>query len=58
MSAVEARQRHLEELAGELRARLIERRRAGAAAGAPPAGELAEEVRGLVDVEAALLGAS
>jgi pilus assembly protein CpaF len=53
---MEARRRHLEELAGALRARLIERRRAGAAAGEPVAGELPEEVRGLVDFEAALLG--
>ena len=52
---MEARKRHLEELAGALRARLIERRRAGAAVGTAPTGELAEEVRGLVDVEAALL---
>jgi pilus assembly protein CpaF len=53
---MEARERHLEELAGALRARLIERRRAGAAAGGSPTGELADEVRELVDVEAALLG--
>ena len=53
----QARQRHLEALSASLREKLIERRRAGAASGAPPAGEFGEEVRGLVDVEAALLGA-
>jgi pilus assembly protein CpaF len=52
---LEARERHLEEVAGALRNGLIERRRAGAAAGSAPAGELAEEVRELVDEEAALL---
>jgi len=51
------RLRHLEELAGTLGTRLIERRRGGAAAGTPPATELPEEVRELVDAEAALLGA-
>jgi pilus assembly protein CpaF len=50
-----ARQRHLEELAGALRERLIERRRT-AAAGAAVAGDLAAEVRSLVDEGAALLG--
>ncbi len=55
MSAVAARQRHLEELAGRLRGALVERRRAGAAAGAPPDAELAEEIRELVDEEAVLL---
>jgi pilus assembly protein CpaF len=53
---VGARQRHVEKLAGSLRARLIERRRADAAAGARPGRELAEEVRDLVAEEAALLG--
>jgi len=52
-----ARRRHLEELSVELRERLIERRRAGAAAGAQPSGGFGEEVRELVDEEAALLGA-
>jgi pilus assembly protein CpaF len=54
---VEAGQRHLEELADSLRARLIEARREAAAAGAPPSEELADQVRGLVVEEAALLGA-
>jgi pilus assembly protein CpaF len=53
---MEAKKRHLEQLARALRERLIECRRAGAAAGTAPAGELAEEVRELVEVEAALLG--
>jgi pilus assembly protein CpaF len=50
-----ARERHLTDLADELRFRLIERRRVEAAAGAPPAADLPEEVRALVDEEAALL---
>jgi pilus assembly protein CpaF len=54
---VAARQRHVEELAGSLRMRLIERRRAEAAAGRSPALGLPEEVRELVEEEAALLGA-
>jgi len=54
---MEAKRRHLEELAGSLRKRLIERRRALAAAGAQPRGELGEEVRDLIEEEAALLGA-
>jgi pilus assembly protein CpaF len=54
---VGARERHVEELAGSLRARLIERRRVAAAAGHAPAGELAEEVRDLVCEDAAILGA-
>jgi pilus assembly protein CpaF len=53
---VEARARHLEELAGSLRERLVEARRDAAAAGVQPAGGLAEQVRELVDEEAALLG--
>jgi pilus assembly protein CpaF len=53
---VEARQRHLETLAAALREKLIERRRAGAAAGAAPAVGFDDEVRQLVDEEAALLG--
>jgi len=54
---VAARERHVEELAGSLRTRLIERRRGEAAAGrsAPP--PLPDEVRDLVEEEAALLGA-
>jgi pilus assembly protein CpaF len=54
---VGARERHIEELAGSLRVRLIERRRGEAAAGRTPAAELADEVRDLVGEEAALLGA-
>jgi pilus assembly protein CpaF len=51
-----ARDRHIEEVAGSLRTRLVERRRGEAAAGRPAAAELAEEVRELVAAEAALLG--
>jgi pilus assembly protein CpaF len=51
-----ARERHVEELAGSLRARLIERRRTDAAAGRSPVAELSDEVRDLVAEEAALLG--
>jgi pilus assembly protein CpaF len=54
---VAARERHLEELAGSLRVRLIERRRGEAAAGRAPAAELPAEVHDLVEEEAALLGA-
>jgi len=54
---VAARQRHLDELAGELHARLVETRRAEAAAGSTP-GDLVEEVRTLVGEGAALLGAA
>ena len=50
-----ARERHLTALADELRYRLIERRRVGAATGDPVAVDLPEEVRALVDEEAALL---
>jgi len=53
---VGARERHIEDLAGSLRARLIERRRTEAAAGRSPVAELSEEVRDLVAEEAALLG--
>jgi pilus assembly protein CpaF len=53
---VAAHQRHLDELAGRLHARLVESRRAEAAAGAAP-GDLDEEVRGLVGEAAALLSA-
>jgi pilus assembly protein CpaF len=54
--SVGARERHIEELAGSLRARLIERRRSDAVVGRVPASELTDEVRGLVAEEAALLG--
>jgi pilus assembly protein CpaF len=53
MSAM--RDRHLEEVAGILRERLIERRRGDAAAGVPPRDDLTTEVRALVAEEAALL---
>jgi pilus assembly protein CpaF len=53
---VDARQRHLEELADSLRARLIEARREEAAGGRAPSVELGEQVRELVEAEAALLG--
>jgi pilus assembly protein CpaF len=51
-----ARGRHIEELADSLRARLIERRRAEAAAGGSPGSELQSEICDLIDKEAALLG--
>ena len=53
---MEARQRHLEDLADSLRSRLIEARREAAATGVPPSEELAAEVSSLVQREAALLG--
>jgi pilus assembly protein CpaF len=52
-----AREHHLAVLADELRLGLIERRRSEAAAGRSPAVGLEDEVRALVDDEAALLGA-
>ncbi len=52
-----ARERHLEELAGSLRQRLIERRRVEAASGRAVAAELPAEVHDLVGERAALLGA-
>ena len=55
---MDARARHLDALAAVLRERLVERRREAAAAGAVPAAQLSEEVRALVDEEAALLGAA
>ena len=53
-----ARSRHLEALADSLRERLIEARRDAAAGGAGVGGDLAEQVRDLVDTEAALLSAA
>jgi pilus assembly protein CpaF len=50
-----ARERHLTNLADELRFRLIERRRVEAAAGDRAAIDLRDEVRALVEEEAALL---
>ena len=55
---MEARQRHLEDLADSLRSRLIEARREAAAAGSPLSEALAAEVSGLVQREAALLGSA
>ncbi|MEX2108208.1 MAG: CpaF family protein [Solirubrobacterales bacterium] len=52
---MEARQRHVEELADSLRVRLIEQRRSSAATGASQPGELADEVDELVERETALL---
>jgi pilus assembly protein CpaF len=52
----EARLRHLDELAGTLRDRLVAARREVAAAGARESGDLPSHVRELVDAEAALLG--
>ena len=54
---MEARQKHLEQLADSLRARLIESRRETAASGTWPDGELSEQVGALVEEEAALLSA-
>jgi pilus assembly protein CpaF len=51
------RERQREQLARDLRSRLIERRRAEAARGVEPSEALEVEVRSLVDEEAALLGA-
>ena len=50
------REHHLAGLADELRFRLIERRRVAAAGGNPAAIDLPDEVRALVEEEAALLG--
>ncbi|MGB7686564.1 MAG: CpaF family protein [Solirubrobacterales bacterium] len=51
-----ARERHIAELAGAMRARLVERRRAAAAAGDGDGEELRDAVRALVEEEAAVLG--
>jgi pilus assembly protein CpaF len=51
-----ARERDVAELASALRARLVARRRAEAAGGGDPGGDLAAAVRALVDEEAVLLG--
>ncbi|HEX3737232.1 MAG TPA: CpaF family protein [Solirubrobacterales bacterium] len=50
-----ARERHIAEVAATLRGRLVERRRAEAAAGRPGVPDLAQTVRELVDDEAAVL---
>ena len=54
---MDARERHTKALAAELRRRLIERRRAEAAAGRPSSDDLADAVRILVEREAAVLSA-
>ncbi len=53
-----ARERNVAALAGALRLRLVERRRAEAASGREPGGDLADAVRELVDERAVLLAAS
>jgi pilus assembly protein CpaF len=53
-----ARQRHRKLLARQLRGRLVEMRRAAAARGSAGTADLPQEVRGLVDGEAAVLGAA
>jgi pilus assembly protein CpaF len=50
-----ARERHIAEVAATLRGRLVERRRAEAAAGRRGAPDLEQTVRELVDEEAAIL---
>jgi len=49
------RRKHLDELAAELRGRLVERRRAEAASGGASLGPLPDAVRELVDEDAAIL---
>jgi len=58
VSGVEARHRHVEEVAASLRARLVERRRTAAGAGEEPRRDLEDEVRHLVGAEASLLSAA
>jgi pilus assembly protein CpaF len=53
-----ARERHIAEVAATLRARLVERRRAEAAAGGRGVTDLGQTVRELVDEEAAVLTAA
>jgi pilus assembly protein CpaF len=55
---VSARDRHVAEVAASLRTRLVERRRADAAAGRHRDGDLRDAVRELVDAEAAILAAA
>jgi pilus assembly protein CpaF len=55
---MDTRERNVAAFAAQLRERLVERRRAEAAAGRAPAGELRDAVRELVDAEAVLLGAA
>jgi pilus assembly protein CpaF len=54
---VAAHEKNVAELAGQLRTRLVERRRAEAARGGGEEGDLAAAVRRLVDEQAVLLGA-
>ena len=54
---MDARERNVAALAAQLRGRLVERRRAEAAAGRAPAADLRETVRDLIAEQAALLGA-
>jgi hypothetical protein len=49
------RRRHLDQLAAELRRRLVERRRSQAASGGAKLAPLPEAVRELVDEDAAIL---
>ncbi|MFN8161497.1 MAG: CpaF family protein [Solirubrobacterales bacterium] len=51
-----SREAHLDALAGQLQAELVESRRRRAAAGEPPDAALEEEVRGLVERRCAILG--
>jgi pilus assembly protein CpaF len=53
-----ARERNVAELAGVLRTRLVERRRAEVAGGGEGGGDLRDAVRELVDEQAVLLGAA
>jgi hypothetical protein len=53
-----ARERNVAELAGALRTRLVERRRAEVARGGEGGGDLRDAVRELVDEQAVLLGAA
>jgi pilus assembly protein CpaF len=53
-----ARERHIAEVAATLRGRLVERRRAEAAAGRPASADLEQSVLELVDEEAAILAAA
>jgi pilus assembly protein CpaF len=52
---MDRRERNVSELASQLRTRLVERRRAGAAAGHKPEEDFGDSVRTLVDHEAAVL---
>jgi pilus assembly protein CpaF len=58
VAEVVAREKNVADLAAALRIRLVERRRAEAASGEEPGGDLVDAVRELVDEEAVLLGAA